>query len=76
MELTRLQAVDVGAFCIHPTCVVSVALSSLRTEPGRDRTVPPCQSMVLNVNGRLLMIDRDRASPNDENGNGIVSNFF
>lgn len=61
IELIKLQAVDISALCVHPACVTSVTLTSLRTEPGRGRDCNS-ESMVLNVSGRLLMVQREQAS--------------
>lgn len=58
VELNKLQAVDISALCVHPACVTSVTLTSLRTEVGRGRDTNS-ESMVLNVSGRLLMVQRE-----------------
>lgn len=58
MEVTKIQAVDISALCVHPACIVSMTLTSLRTEMGRGQN-NMSESMVLNVSGRLLMVQRE-----------------
>lgn len=58
VEINKVQAVDISALCVHPACIVSVTLSSLRTESGRGQHAN-YESMVLNVSGRLLMVQRE-----------------
>ncbi|XP_071454876.1 guanine nucleotide exchange factor subunit Rich [Hetaerina americana] len=59
LELVRLQEIDISALCIHAACVVSVSLTSLRAETSRPP--PSMESIVLNVSGRLMMVQRDRS---------------
>lgn len=72
VELTKLQAVDISALCVHPACVTSVTLTSLRTEPGRGRDCNS-ESMVLNVSGRLLMVQREKSPPELATGAGLYT---
>lgn len=58
VDITRLQTIDISALTVHPACIVSVTLTSLRTEQGRGQTTAS-ESMVLNVSGRLLMVQRE-----------------
>lgn len=58
MDVVKVQAVDISALCVHPACIVSVTLTSLRTETGRGHN-NMSESMVLNVSGRLLMVQRE-----------------
>lgn len=58
VEVHKVQAVDISALCIHPACIVSVTLTALRTESGRGQ-LANSESMVLNVSGRLLMVQRE-----------------
>ena len=37
-QLTKVQDVDAGALSVHPACVVSIMLTHLRTETGRQRS--------------------------------------
>ena len=64
--LTKIQDVDASALSVHPACVVSIMLTHLRTET-RQRSgenscrVPPddSASLIMNVSGRLVLIQRD-----------------
>lgn len=58
MDVVKLQAVDISALTVHPACIASITLTSLRTETGRGQA-RPSESMVLNVSGRLLMVQRE-----------------
>ncbi|KAF5272536.1 hypothetical protein FQA39_LY07860 [Lamprigera yunnana] len=58
VEATRVQVVDISALCVHPACVTSVTLTSLRTEVGRGQN-RNSESIVLNVSGRLLLVQRE-----------------
>lgn len=72
IELVKLQAVDISALCVHPACVTSVTLTSLRTEPGRGRDCNS-ESMVLNVSGRLLMVQREKSPPESGANAGLYT---
>jgi len=54
-----LQSVDISALCVHPACVVSVTLTTLRAETGRHAS-KEVESIMLNVSGRLLMVQREQ----------------
>ncbi|GLH13764.1 Guanine nucleotide exchange factor subunit Rich [Gryllus bimaculatus] len=58
LEIVKLQSIDASALCVHPACVVSVTLTALRTETGRH-VLKDVESIMLNVSGRLLMVQRD-----------------
>ncbi|EFA06481.2 guanine nucleotide exchange factor subunit Rich [Tribolium castaneum] len=58
VEVFKVQVVDISALAVHPACIVSVTLSSLRTETGRGQP-NNSESIVLNVSGRLLMVQRE-----------------
>ncbi|KAJ9595098.1 hypothetical protein L9F63_013624, partial [Diploptera punctata] len=67
VELVLQQSVDISALCVHPACVVSVTLTTLRTETGRHAT-KEVESIMLNVSGRLLMVQREHNfRQNDDN---------
>lgn len=53
-----MQAIDISAVAIHPACIVSITLTSLRTETGRGHN-NNSESIVLNVSGRLLVLQRE-----------------
>jgi len=55
--LDRVQTIDMSALCIHPTCVVSVLLTTLRIEPKvKGSTVR--DNFLLNINGNLLLVNQ------------------
>lgn len=58
VEVHKIQAVDISALCVHPACIVSITLTTLRTESGRGQP-GNSESIVLNVSGRLLMVQRE-----------------
>ncbi|KAJ8983588.1 hypothetical protein NQ317_019441 [Molorchus minor] len=58
VAISKLQAIDISAIAVHPTCIASIALTSLRTETGRGQNTTS-ESMILNVSGRLLMVQRE-----------------
>ncbi|XP_071528782.1 guanine nucleotide exchange factor subunit Rich isoform X3 [Panulirus ornatus] len=71
--VSRVQEVDISGLTVHPACVVSVLLTSLRTESWRihntQHTSLPAQSVIINISGKVLMIQRDQRS-DGENSNG------
>lgn len=74
VELIKLQIIDISALCVHPACIVSLTLTSLKTETvGRKPNGDGGESLVLNVSGRLLMVqremNRDRSS---SGGSGLM----
>ncbi|XP_042224656.1 guanine nucleotide exchange factor subunit Rich-like isoform X2 [Homarus americanus] len=64
--VSRVQEVDISGLTVHPACVVSVLLTSLRTESWRvhnnQQTPLPAQSVIINISGKVLMIQRDHRS--------------
>ena len=59
-SVTKVQDVDASALSVHPACVVSIMLTHLRTETGRQRSgdtsapgPPPddSASLIMNVSG-------------------------
>lgn len=55
--LERVQTIDMSALSIHPTCVVSVLLTTLRIEPKiKGSTVR--DNFLLNINGNLLLVNQ------------------
>ncbi|XP_066965067.1 guanine nucleotide exchange factor subunit Rich isoform X3 [Macrobrachium rosenbergii] len=70
--VSRIQEVDISGLTVHPACVVSVLLTSLRTESWRvhnTQTPAPAQSVIINISGKVLMIQRDQRA-DSENSNG------
>ncbi|KRT84788.1 hypothetical protein AMK59_2574 [Oryctes borbonicus] len=58
VEITKTQIVDISSMCIHPACIVSITLTSLKTENVRGQNVNS-ESIVFNISGRLLMVQRE-----------------
>ncbi|XP_056632755.1 guanine nucleotide exchange factor subunit Rich isoform X3 [Diorhabda sublineata] len=56
--VTKSQVVDISALAIHPACIASVTLTSLRTETVRGHH-NVSESILLNVSGRLLLVQRE-----------------
>ncbi|XP_066249588.1 guanine nucleotide exchange factor subunit Rich isoform X2 [Euwallacea similis] len=60
VDVIKIQAIDVSALAVHPACIVSVTLTALRTEMASKNTPQKAaESIVLNVSGRLLLIQRE-----------------
>lgn len=74
VEVSKLQTVDISALCVHPACVVSLTLTSLRAEAGRHPS-KEVDSIMLNVSGRLLMVQKEQNFMNDMN-NVVCSLLF
>lgn len=62
--LTCLQTIDITALCVHPACVISVYLTTLKPcSPGQH-------SVVINVSGRLMILHHEfLVQGNKERGN-------
>lgn len=73
VTVTRVQEVDISGLTVHPACVVSILLTSLRTESWHGNpnghTLLPAQSVIINISGKVLMIQRDQHA-DTENPNG------
>jgi hypothetical protein len=77
--LVHLQAIDISALCVHPACVVSITLTSLRTESCMNARRDNAESLIVNVSGRLLLVQRLCISPQEgtePNGPSLVRNKF
>ncbi|XP_076060554.1 guanine nucleotide exchange factor subunit Rich isoform X2 [Oratosquilla oratoria] len=71
VTVTKVQEVDISGLTVHPACVVSIALTNLRTESSRMHTHSDAQSVIINISGKVLMIQKDQRVDSDhENGNG------
>lgn len=57
VDVIKVQAIDISALAVHPACIVSITLTSLRTENVRNKE-KNSESIVLNVSGRLLLVQR------------------
>lgn len=62
-----LQEVSMSRYIPHPGLVVSVTLTSVRTESGITLKAPQqacsAESILLNLAGQLIMLQRDRSGP-------------
>ncbi|NXI81839.1 RIC1 protein, partial [Rhipidura dahli] len=62
-----LQEVSMSRYIPHPFLVVSVTLTSVRTETGINLKMPQqaceAESIMLNLAGQLIMLQRDRSGP-------------
>ncbi|XP_030623173.1 guanine nucleotide exchange factor subunit RIC1 isoform X2 [Chanos chanos] len=62
-----LQEVSMSRYIPHPSLVVSVTLTSVRTETGITLKAPQqacmAESIMLNLAGQLIMLQRDRSGP-------------
>ncbi|XP_065331674.1 guanine nucleotide exchange factor subunit Rich isoform X2 [Cloeon dipterum] len=67
VDLVHLQAIDINALCVHPACVVSITLTCLRTESCVGNKREQAESLIVNVSGRLLLVQQVCASPEGEN---------
>ncbi|XP_026678663.1 RAB6A-GEF complex partner protein 1, partial [Diaphorina citri] len=67
LDVTHIQSIDVSGLCVHPACIVSITLTSMRPE-SRSQTGNKAgnrnqhgmsrgrDSFVMNVSGRLLLV--------------------
>lgn len=60
IELKKIQTVDINGLCIHAACVVSATLTTIRAETAGSHPHP--ESLLLNVSGRLLMVQREHST--------------
>ncbi|XP_033636586.1 RAB6A-GEF complex partner protein 1-like isoform X2 [Asterias rubens] len=64
--ISRIQDLSLANFVPHPTSLVSLTLTSLRSEtvsPEIANHTKEAESLITNVAGRLLMLQRDRLKP-------------
>ena len=62
--LSKLQEVAVGNFITHPSTVLAITMTSIRTDAANVKNQPQpyeAESIIVNVAGRLLMFQRDRS---------------
>ncbi|XP_066566822.1 guanine nucleotide exchange factor subunit RIC1 isoform X3 [Amia ocellicauda] len=66
-SIELLQEVSMSRYIPHPALVVSVTLTSVRTETGITLKAPQqacaAESIMLNLAGQLIMLQRDRSGP-------------
>lgn len=72
IELTRTQIVDISGLCVHPACVVSATLTTIRAETAGSHPHP--ESLILNVSGKLLMVQREYCT--DDNTQVVRISLF
>lgn len=66
VDLLKTIVYDIRGLCIHPACIVSVAMTNLKNETiPRAAAAQQSETLVLNVSGRLLMVQKE-ASGNSE----------
>ncbi|XP_006004695.1 guanine nucleotide exchange factor subunit RIC1 [Latimeria chalumnae] len=67
VSIQLLQEVSMSRYIPHPALVVSVTLTSVRTETGITLKLPQqacdAESIMLNLAGQLIMLQRDRSGP-------------
>ncbi|XP_077593853.1 guanine nucleotide exchange factor subunit RIC1 [Stigmatopora nigra] len=67
VSVDLLQEVSMSRYIPHPALVVSVTLTSVRTETGITLKAPQqacmAESIMLNLAGQLIMLQRDRSGP-------------
>ncbi|XP_026052725.1 RAB6A-GEF complex partner protein 1-like [Carassius auratus] len=67
VSVELLQEVSMSRYIPHPALVVSVTLTSVRTETGITLKAPQqacsAESILLNLAGQLIMLQRDRSGP-------------
>ncbi|KAM9794413.1 guanine nucleotide exchange factor subunit RIC1 isoform X2 [Syngnathus typhle] len=67
VSVELLQEVSMSRYIPHPALVVSVTLTSVRTETGITLKAPQqacmAESIMLNLAGQLIMLQRDRSGP-------------
>lgn len=62
--LTRIQDLSLANFVPHPSSLISLTLTSLRSEsvsPKSFNQSSEAESLIINVAGRVLMLQRDRS---------------
>lgn len=64
VELLRIQIYDIKNICLHPAFVTSIFLTNLRHDSiSKSQLNPePADTIVLNVAGRVLMIQKENSS--------------
>jgi len=63
-----LQTIDISALCVHPACVISIYLTTLKTS--FTSSLPTQQhSVVINVSGRLMILHHEFLVQENNQGN-------
>ncbi|XP_072309177.1 guanine nucleotide exchange factor subunit RIC1 [Eucyclogobius newberryi] len=78
VNVELLQEVSMSRYIPHPGLVVSVTLTSVRTETGITLKAPQqacvAESIMLNLAGQLIMLQRDRSGPQVREKETAVNN--
>ncbi|KAK7895648.1 hypothetical protein WMY93_020973 [Mugilogobius chulae] len=78
VNVELLQEVSMSRYIPHPGLVVSVTLTSVRTETGITLKAPQqacmAESIMLNLAGQLIMLQRDRSGPQVREKEAPVNN--
>lgn len=78
VHVELLQEVSMSRYIPHPGLVVSVTLTSVRTETGITLKAPQqacmAESIMLNLAGQLIMLQRDRSGPQVREKETTVNN--
>ncbi|XP_053706628.1 guanine nucleotide exchange factor subunit RIC1 [Synchiropus splendidus] len=78
VSVELLQEVSMSRYIPHPALVVSVTLTSVRTETGITLKAPQqacmAESIMLNLAGQLIMLQRDRSGPQVREKETAVNN--
>uniref|UniRef100_A0A182W8I4 Protein RIC1 homolog n=1 Tax=Anopheles minimus TaxID=112268 RepID=A0A182W8I4_9DIPT len=80
VELVKMHIYDIKNVCIHPACVISVLMTSIKHEgAGTGGMVKPSsyenslsETLIMNVSGRVLMVQTDHHQ--HHHGAGSTSN--
>ena len=74
-QLTRAQEIDVSTLGLHPACLVAATLTSLShaTEPQHPHRPSRQQNILLNVCGRVLLIQRNEGSDDSDEGSAYYA---
>ncbi|XP_030375352.1 guanine nucleotide exchange factor subunit Rich isoform X2 [Scaptodrosophila lebanonensis] len=62
LDIECVYELDVKSICIHPACIVSLTVTNLKNEtkpPGQMLGSDQAETIIVNVCGRILMIQRD-----------------
>lgn len=74
-QLTRTQEIDISTLGLHPACLVAATLTSLShaSEPLQSHMPPRPQNILLNVCGRVLLIQRNEGSEDNDEGSAYYA---
>ncbi|GAB0091936.1 WD40/YVTN repeat-like-containing domain superfamily [Sergentomyia squamirostris] len=75
VDLMTFRLYDIRGLCVHPACIVSVTMTNLKNEsiPRVNQAIHQSETLILNVSGRLLMVQRENNGNTSEH---LVSSIF